>query len=58
MITEYLITFFLCITVILLYFCIIMMCMNELTLGFIFLIVGFITGIITIVLSNYHADSF
>ena len=58
MIVEYLMIFFLCITIILFYFCIIMMCMNELALGFILLIVGFITGMITIALSNYDADSF
>jgi len=58
MMTEYLITFFLCITIILAYFCIIMMCINELTLGFALLVACFITGVITIVLSNYNADSF
>lgn len=58
MMIEYLITFFLCITLILAYFCIMMMCVNELALGFILLVVCFITGIITIALSNYNADSF
>lgn len=58
MMIEYLIIFFLCVTLILAYFCIIMMCMNELALGFILLVVCFITGMITIALSNYEADSF
>lgn len=52
MMIEYLMTFFLCITVILSYFGIIMFCMDELVIGFILLIVCIITGAITTFLAN------